>query len=242
MQSTKVIAVVVIAGGAGYLLLRRRPDGTSALDTLTGNVGDLFAPRLQAAAGTVQERGPGNTGGVPSQPMSKGTAVIGAIGAGSALVGGLLGTSGATAAAGAAGAAAATGGGGAAAAATAGGIGLGATVAITGGIAGGVLLTWAIWKKGLFRGGEEALHVNEDRDTFTGQFGPRWQGDGKGGPSWTDSGNGKLAALLSEVTGEPNGSHYWTALAQADKRDTFVAATRAIQALLETRGIHIQAP
>jgi len=168
------------------------------------------------------------------------TAVIGAIGAGSVLVGSLLGSGGTVAAASGAAATAASGGVGGAAA-VGGGIGVAGTIAITGGIAGGVLLTWAVWKKGLFRGGEEALLVNPDRDQFLSQFGPRWQGEGKGGPTWEASGNGRLAALLFEIDHDST-QLLWKSLAAADHIDEFEAATRDIQRLLAANGINVQAP
>jgi len=166
--------------------------------------------------------------------------VIGAIGAGSAAVGAMLGIGGTTAAAGAGAAAAATGGGAGVVGATAGGIGLAGTVAITGGIAGAAVLTWAVWKKGLFRGGEEALLVNPDRDQFLLQF--AHLPNGTDGSEWTTTNSWKLAALLTEVTGQPDGSPYWKALAQADTVDEFTSATQAIKRVLAGAGIQIQAP
>lgn len=71
--------------------------------------------------------------------------------------------------------AAALGGGGTAAGVGA-GIGLGTTLAITGGAAGAAILAWAIYKKGLFRGGEEALKVSPRRDQFFGQLQARFGG------------------------------------------------------------------
>lgn len=239
MDTGAKIAVVALGAGAIYFfVIRRNPyTGQTAFE-------ELVSPGALTLANQLPYKGPGNVNGEgPATAPSRGTAVIGAIGAGSAAVGSILASgSGAAVAAGSGATVAATGGGAGAAGATAGGIGLAGTLAITGGIAGGVLLTWAVWKKGLFRGGEEALLVNPDRDQFLLQFGPRWQGEGKGGPTWEESGNGKLAALLTQVTGEPNGSHYWTALAQADRIDEFTAATRDIQRVLAGVGIHIQAP
>jgi len=217
-KTTKMLVLLALGGGVLYVLLRRNPvTGQTMLEQL---VTPTAAYGMQDQFGY---RGPGNTSGYgPAQPPSKSTAVIGAIGAGSAAVGALAGIGGSTAAA-----------------ATAGGIGTAATIGLTAGIAGGVLLTWAVWKKGLFRGGEEALLVNPDRDQFLLQFGPP---SNQHGVSWEDGGNGKLAALLTQLTGEPNGSHYWTALAKADTVKEFETATRDIQRLLASHGINIQAP
>lgn len=236
MDKVKAVAVIAIGGGAAYFLfLRRNPQtGQSAFE-------ELISPSAAYAQSRLPEKLPGNTSAYgPATPSNRATAVIGAIGASSALVGSLLASGGTVAAAGAAGATAASGGAGAAAA-TAGGIGTAATIGITAGIGGGVLLTWAIWKKGLFRGGEEALLVNPDRDQFLAQFGPRWQGEGKGGPTWEESGNGRLAALLFELDHDGT-QRLWKALAAADHIKEFETATRDIQAFLAAHGINIQAP
>lgn len=109
-----------------------------------------------------------------------------------------------------------------------------ATAALTAGIGGAAaVLTWAIAAKGLFRGGEVGVLVNPARDQFLLQFGP-----GGTGP---DSGFGRLAAALSEITGEPNGSHYFQALIGATSKEQLIAATQDIQAVLATQGIRIGA-
>jgi hypothetical protein len=229
MTNVKLIAGVALAGAAGYLLFVRR---TASGMTL---VEDLIAPRPAPALATA---GPGGLSGAgPARSSNPATTAIGVIGASAPLVGALAAAGGSTAAAGA-GAVAATTGGSTAAVGTATGIGLAGTLAITGGIAGGVLLTWAVWKKGLFRGGEEALLVNPDRDQFMAQFGPPSQVTG----SYETSGAHKLAMLLTEITGEPNGSHYFVNIQRADTVDEFTAAARAIQTVLAGRGIAIQAP
>jgi hypothetical protein len=236
MDTGKALAVIALGGGATYFLfLRRNPQtGQSAFD-------DLISPNAAYAQSRLPTMGPGGTSVAgPATTPSKTTAVIGMIGAGSTAVGSLLAAGGTTAIASGAAATAASGGVGTTAA-VAGGIGTAGTIAITGGIAGGVLLTWAIWKKGLFRGGEEALLVNPDRDQFLLQFGPRWQGDGKGGPTWEESGNGRLAALLFEIDHDSTQA-LWKALAAADHIDEFETATRDIQRLLAAHGIYVQAP
>lgn len=90
--------------------------------------------------------------------------------------------------------------------------------------AGAGLLTWGVWKKGLFRGGEEALHVNPARDQYLLQFGPPGTGDG--------SGFHTLAATLTNLTQEDGGGMLFRALIQADSLDELTAATRQIDALL----------
>lgn len=236
--NAKMIAGVALAGLGGYwLLIRRDPSsGQTAFE-------QLVSPNAASAQSRLPAKGPGNTSAdgpaAPPRP-GKGQAIIGAIGVGSAAVGSLLAAGGTTAAAGAAGATAAAGGT-TAAAGVAGGIGTAATIGITAGIGAGVLLTWAVWKKGLFRGGEEALLVNPDRDQFLLQFGPRWQGAGKGGPTWEQSGNGRLAALIFELDHDSS-QRLWKALAEADHIDEFERATRDIQTFLAAHGINIQAP
>lgn len=235
MTSTQTVSLVVVAGGIGYILLRRDPvTGRTALDA-------LVSPNAASVAAQQPLKGPGNVPLVPGQPISKASTIIGAAGAGTALVSALVGHAGAAAGVAAASGGAAAAGGGGAVAGAAGGIGTAATIGITAGIGGGVLLAWAVWKKGLFRGGEEALLVNPDRDQFLLQFGPRWQGDGKGGPAWEQSGNGRLAALLFDVDHDQSQA-LWKALAQADHIKEFTAATRAIQRELAAAGITIQSP
>jgi hypothetical protein len=95
----------------------------------------------------------------------------------------------------------------------------------TAGISAAVgLVVWAISKKGLFRGGEEALYVNPARDHYLLQFGP---------PGWEfNSGAPVLARALTEMTGPAPGSDVsilWTNLMRADKVTTFQNATRAIR-------------
>jgi hypothetical protein len=235
MNATKAIAVVALGGGALYFLfIRRNPvSGLALVDEL---IAPRYVPTDQATAG------PGGLSGYgPSLPMSTKTAAIGAIGATSAAVAGLWGAGGTTAAAGAAATTAATAGG-AGTTAVAGGIGLAGTLAITGGIAGGVLLTWAVWKKGLFRGGEEALLVNPDRDQFLAQPAISSRPDGEDGSAWTKTNSWKLAAQLVEWGQPDGGGPLYVALQQADKVDAFTTAARAIQRIYAEHGIRIQAP
>jgi hypothetical protein len=114
------------------------------------------------------------------------------------------------------------------------GPGLVSMAALTAGIGAGVAaLVWAISSKGLFRGGEVGILVNPARDQFLLQFGP-----GGTGP---DSGFGRLAAALSEITGEPNGSHYFQALIGATSKEQLVTATQDIQGVLASIGVRIGA-
>jgi hypothetical protein len=110
-----------------------------------------------------------------------------------------------------------------------------ALAGLTAGIGGAVaLLSWAIMSKGLFRGGEVGVLVNPARDRFLSQFGP-------GGTDPQTSGFGRLAAALSEITGEPDGSHYFKALIGATTKEQLIAATQDIQGVLATIGIQIAA-
>ncbi len=113
--------------------------------------------------------------------------------------------------------------------------------AATAGIGAGVaLLSWAIVKKGLFRGGEVGVYTNPMRDSFLLQFGPGGWDMTPGQDGWPTSGAPKLAAMLSAITGEPDGSHYFKALMDAESvQEELIPATRAIKAVLATQGIVI---
>lgn len=103
--------------------------------------------------------------GLLSGGMSAGVSALTGGGA-AAAAGGAAAAAGGAGAAGAAGAA-----GGGAGLAGAGGISLTTGLATAGIGAAAVLAYWAIVKKGLFRGGEEALKVNPNRDKFFAQYG-----------------------------------------------------------------------
>lgn len=94
---------------------------------------------------------------------------------------------------------------------------------------GGAILGAAIWKKGLFRGGEEALKVSPRRDQFLAQFG----GPGTG----PESGFHKLAARLTKITGEPGGGSLHAALRSADSVKAFESAQAAIISALTGAGM-----
>jgi hypothetical protein len=111
--------------------------------------------------------------------------------------------------------------------------------AATAGIGAGVaLLSWAIVKKGLFRGGEVGIYTNPMRDNYLLQFGPGGWDMTPGQDGWPTSGAPKLAAMLTAITGEPNGSHYFAALMDAESVQTeLIPATRAIRAVLASAGV-----
>lgn len=111
--------------------------------------------------------------------------------------------------------------------------------AATAGIGAGVaLLSWAIVKKGLFRGGEVGVYTNPMRDNYLLQFGPGGWDMTPGPDGWPTSGAPKLAALLTVITGEPDGSHYFKALMGAESvQNELIPATREIKGVLATRGI-----
>lgn len=108
--------------------------------------------------------------------------------------------------------------------------GLAASALAAGFTAGAGVLIWGIADKGWFRGGEEGVKVNPARDGFIAQFGPAGTGDG--------SGFARLAAVLTIITGEGNGSHYFNpALLQAHTMDEFSKAVQDIANVLLTAGI-----
>jgi hypothetical protein len=113
--------------------------------------------------------------------------------------------------------------------------------AATAGIGAGVaLLSWAIVKKGLFRGGEVGVYTNPMRDNFLLQFGPGGWDMTPGQDGWPTSGAPKLAAMLTAITGEPDGSHYFKALMGAESvQNELIPATREIKGVLATKGIYI---
>ncbi len=113
--------------------------------------------------------------------------------------------------------------------------------AATAGIGAGVaLLSWAIVKKGLFRGGEVGVYTNPMRDNFLLQFGPGGWDMTPGQDGWPTSGAPKLAAMLTAITGEPDGSHYFKALMGAESvQNELIPATREIKGVLATKGIAI---
>jgi hypothetical protein len=100
--------------------------------------------------------------------------------------------------------------------------------AATAGIGAGIAaLAYAIGVRGLFRGGEEALHVNPDRDRFLLQFGPPGTGEG--------SGFFVLAAALAEMGQTP----LFDRLMRADTRREWDRVKREIAAVLAARGVTI---
>lgn len=86
---------------------------------------------------------------------------------------------------------------------------------------GAGLLGLAVWKKGLFRGGEESLKVNKPRDKFIGQFG---------------SAMGLAAKLTSLGAGEGGGA-LMSSLNRADKEKTFHSAEDNIISFFAQHGV-----
>lgn len=152
-------------------------------------------------------------------------------------VGALLG-GGASAIAGGSGAAAAVAGVESAAfggAAAAGGGGIGGSLAafatnpFTIAAAAGIAIGLAVWKKGLFRGGEEALKVSPRRDKFLGQF---------GGPG-TEAGSG-FRVLADRLFALDHHEALFTALRSADRVKEFEAAQAGIVARLAKAGQRVK--
>ncbi len=115
--------------------------------------------------------------------------------------------------------------------------GLGSTIAglatnpITIGVAGAALLTYAIWKKGLFRGGWEGIEGNQKRDQFIGQFG-----------GITALGNALLQKFQSQGVPYPEAEARRQSLIdgmllKANSRDKFNAAQQAIASALAPRPV-----
>ncbi len=127
-------------------------------------------------------------------------------------------------------------GGGAGAGAGAGGMGATLTslltMPITIGVGAGLALTWAIWKKGLFRGGEEALKVSPRRDMFLRQFGDPANKD-VGGGGWN------LASALVKAGAGDGGGPLFRAFQQADTVAKFESAQSSIVALLKRTGMEV---
>jgi hypothetical protein len=156
-SSNATIGVLLLAGGAAYYLTRRDPiTGRTVLDgprPTTG--GGTTAPPSYLVPGytTVPTAGGGTTGAIISGGAAAAAAIIPTLIGTGAAAGTAAGT-GAAAGAGAAGA----------------GIGLAGALVITGIAAGAAILAWAIISKGLFRGGDEALHVSPARAEYLNQY------------------------------------------------------------------------
>jgi TP901 family phage tail tape measure protein len=148
----------------------------------------------------------------------------GLIGGGGSALGGLIGGGGGLASGAAINATTAglAGGGGATA-----GLGAFFTNPITIGAAAAAAIGVAIWKGGLFRGGEEALKVNPARDEFLSQFGDVSNKD-VGGAGWN------LAAKLTEMGFGEGGGQIFADLQRADSMEEYERALKAVQEALET--------
>jgi hypothetical protein len=97
--------------------------------------------------------------------------------------------------------------------------------------AGALALGVGIWKKGWLRGGQEGIAVNPARDRFLQQFGPSGTGEG--------SGFHTLAAMLTNLTGEPGGGRLFRQLTTADTMSEFRGASQSILTLLQRRNVSI---
>lgn len=95
---------------------------------------------------------------------------------------------------------------------------------------GAIIAGTYAWKKGVFRGGEEALKVNPRRDKFQLQF---------GGSSVAEAG-GRLAALLTKLTGQDGGGPLFAAMQRADSVKEFESAQAAIVATLAQFGKRVK--
>lgn len=153
---------------------------------------------------------------------------------------GLPGVAGAAAAGPAIGAGGAVGGAGAA-----GGLSGLAATGIGAAIAGGIALAWGIVQKGLFRGGEEALHVNQPRDVFLQQTAagllapgsvmanaPDAATFGTGGGTGAGSAFYTVANALTQATGQAGGGAAFAALLSADTVKEAEAAYAQINTIL----------
>lgn len=244
MANGKTIAVVAIVGGAVVLFWPKIAQAFGGTTTPQSAVPSWLD--------SLNAKGPGNMPAQPGAPFNGNPlGAITAIGGAAATlvttlikslgIGGASAIAAGTAIAGGGGAAAGTGGGSTAAATTAGGIGTAGTIAITGGIAGGALLAWGIIAKGLFRGGEEALKVSPDRDSFLGNFAQFDVAVYPGNPP----GFTGLATLLFEMyyrngaipeaTAEAQKDAIFRPLLKADKLATYVPARDAIIAELKAK-------
>jgi TP901 family phage tail tape measure protein len=98
---------------------------------------------------------------------------------------------------------------------------------------GGTILGLGIWKKGWFRGGEEALKVSPRRDKFFAQFGDI-QNRGEGGAAWN------LASKLVALGQGEGGGPLFAALQNADTTSKWETAQASVVALLKRTGMEVQ--
>jgi TP901 family phage tail tape measure protein len=99
--------------------------------------------------------------------------------------------------------------------------------------AAGVALGLGIWKKGLFRGGEEALKVSPRRDQFFAQFGDI-QNRGEGGAAWN------LASRLVALGQGEGGGPLFAALQKADTVAQWDQAQASVVAVLKRAGMAVR--
>jgi len=206
MKTTELLAFGLLAGGAVYLFTRAGSPLQAAADELAASLGltPALTPAQQLiAANSSPSRAPGNAPAIRPASNFPASTIIGA-----------------GASAGAAGVGAATGAvsGGAAAAA-----------ALTAGIAAGAaLLAYGIAEKGWFRGGEEGITVNPERDAFLAQFAEYdYQTDTHNPPGFYG-----LALILSVL--DPNDRRgLFRSLTQANTDAKYTAAAQVISSTIK---------
>lgn len=241
MKSERAIGLIIL-GGIGVYIFSRSRAGAQTLQQLgLGALADPVALAQPAGAGMTPEAarlaavaqygGPAGGGAPLTAPLYRGEYDAPSFGETAGRVGTTagvaLGTSVGTALVGPG--------------TVAGALSAGA-LAATGIGAGAALLTWAIVKKGLFRGGEEGITVNPARDEWILQFGDT---------SWNPETSGwiKLSRILAEIsafeTAGADNQVYEVSLMRpmlnADTMALFVPKTREIKALLARYGIDIAA-
>lgn len=219
MSTGKAFAFVALGGVGLYLLYRTfRVQGGALADALS--LFDPFfgpsTPGFGQMSGYQPSTGPGNEPIQQSKPIAPAIAgVVGAITAGGS------GSSGSD-----------------------GGIS-GKGAAIAGAAAGAGLLVWGIVTQGWFRGGEEGIYVNPNRDEFLANFEHfdpyRDQNNPSGfyGLAWLLNEMGAENGPLAQI-GRAYGDRLFAALTRADTKEEFNAARDAIMNYLRTYPARVQ--
>jgi hypothetical protein len=177
------LALLVLLGAGAWYVTRTDPvTGRSVADDILQGLG-LGSPSTGPIYGGLVDRPAPYSSSSPASGTSSSS--------GSSRTGQIIGLGGSVAAAtlpalvGGGGTAAAAG---SSAAAGGAGLGLAGALTITGVAAGAAVLAWAIISKGLFRGGEEGIHVNPARQEYLQAFNTHYGfppydpglGDGRG--------------------------------------------------------------
>jgi hypothetical protein len=237
VNARTVALLVVLAGGAYYLTRRDEKTGASLADSLLAGIGLTSGP-TPAAAGrpsTSTSSSPYTVPGYVETTTASGSKTGAIVGTAATAAGAILPTLGIG------GGAAAAGGGAAGTAGAAGaGIGLAGALVATGIAAGAALLVWGIWKKGLFRGGEEGIIVNPMRDEWFDYYiqHSSWAGKPLYGktpiPGATSVQTARYEAYLEVArrarVPESEIDRTLTAIYKADTRERFVAAAQDVEA------------